>query len=233
MHLSIGFSRALFAAALVAGVGAVGVGTASAAVAAPVSIVASVTCDTATNNHVITWTVMNLTQQPIDTRGGNITDTKLTAGHSLDAFIRFFPGTMPAAGDISVGTSRADGNALGVIDLSLNLFVTSADSFTQVTATATLTDVCGASAPAPAPAPTTTAPTTTVPATTTTAVASQAPAATAVSASDGTLPRTGGGTPLALPALLAVLLGLGLTLTFRRPKHVSYAVPARRVGRSN
>jgi len=231
MHRSIGFSRALFAAALVVGVGAVGVGTASAAVAAPVSIVASVTCDTATNNHVITWTVTNLTQETVDNNGGVLVDTKLTVGHTLDLFIRFFPGTMVGAGAISVGTSRADGNALGVIDLTLTVFPRTSDTFIQVPASVTITDTCGAAAPSPAP--TTTAPTTTVPATTTTAVASQAPAATAVSASDGTLPRTGGGTPLALPALLAVLLGLGLTLTFRRPKHVSYAVPARRVGRSN
>jgi hypothetical protein len=217
-------SRALAATALVAGVAAAGVGTASAAVGAPVSITPTVSCDSETNAHVITWTVTNLTQGSIDTQGGNITDTGLTTGKSLDTFIRFFPSTMPAAGDISVGTSRADANAVGVIDLSLNLFVNTLDSSIQVKASVTLTDVCGAATPAPAPAPAST---------TTTAAASEAPAVTAVSAADGTLPHTGGGTSLVFPALLALLLGLGLALSARRPKFISYAVPAPRAPRSN
>ena len=231
MQRSTVISRALIAIALAAGVGATGVATASAAAADAVSIKATVTCDSETNLHVITWTVTNLTQGQIDTRGGNITDVRLTAGHSLDSFIRFFPGSMPAAGDTAVGTSRADGNALGVIDLSLNLFVTSIDSFGQATASVTLTDVCGAVAPAPAPVPAPT--TTTIPPTTTTAAASEAPVVTAVAAADGTLPHTGGNTALALPALLTLMFGMALTIMARRPKLTSAVVRAARVGRTS
>ncbi|MEI7754188.1 MAG: LPXTG cell wall anchor domain-containing protein [Actinomycetota bacterium] len=192
--------RAAVAVGIVASVVGLGATTAQAGNQPTLSV--SVSCDSQTGQQVIHWSYTNVGTRNVSLfrNFDAFSGVQLASGSMISVQLQMSPDVI-APSETATATSFATPDAVGTVNVVVQIFDAGIDRFLNVAGTATLTG-CEVPTTTAAPTTTTAAPTTVAP-TTTAAPGSQAP-----------LPETGGDNSL-LP-VAAGLLGTGVVLLAAR-----------------